>query len=200
MKETIKTTRKVEPEERVRRYVESLLNKKTSGVGLMIFALIYNTFTLAFIGGLMQTGGGAMLPSVLLPVFWALGILVLIMTIVFAKIKIKNVSDWVFLFFSTPLPLFAFLGVYAHSENQDEKISPRHLYYAANHYYKEDTYRYPDQKIKRLEFYVTQDIVSEEDFHTKVYDNNLIWLKDSVWTYYNEDGSIQKREKYSKVK
>ena len=40
----------------------------------------------------------------------------------------------------------------------------------------------------------------EEDFHTKVYDNNLIWLKDSVWTYYNEDGSIQKREKYSKVK
>ena len=60
------------------------------------------------------------------------------------------------------------------------------------HRYKEFQYEYWIGKNKRIEYYKSQDKVTDEN----PFPVTDIWLKDSIWTYYKKDGQIEKTEDY----
>jgi hypothetical protein len=54
-------------------------------------------------------------------------------------------------------------------------------------------YSYSTGKLQRIECYVSKDSVSD----SMPFPKTDTWLKDSVWTYYNWNGTVEKTEKYS---
>ena len=122
------------------------------------------------------------------PVFWIVGGIVLYLLFKVNDIKVKSIFEWVILLFSTPIATLIFMAVIP-NPNEITTTNFRKNNYLA----KKVTYSDSAGHIERVEFYKSVDTINEETtFPTS--DN---WLKDSIWIYYNKDGSIKNKVRYS---
>ena len=159
-------------------------NKKT----LYFFAIIYTAVTIYLIVKAKRDEPSAALVYVFLFfAFWIVGGIILGLLFWLTKIKIKTIIDKITLVFSTPLPMlvFSFLS-YSESPQSTYEFSKdgrRH---------RKVEYTYNNYQTKRIEYYISQDSVTEEN----PFPENDIWLKDSIWIFYNKDGTIEREERH----
>ncbi len=116
------------------------------------------------------------------PIFWIISGIIL--GIFFWKkiVNNKGIINKVLIFFSTPLALLSFEFLRANFTDSKYIIGSRE-YDNKNERYREITYDYSvGGQTQRIEFYK---LVSD-------------WEKDSIWIYYNKDGSIKKKIDYRK--
>ena len=73
-------------------------------------------------------------------------------------------------------------------------ITSSYEYNKGGHRKREVQYQYQSRQTQRTEFYTSKDTVNESNTFPK----NDFWIKDSTWTYYKEDGTIDKIEDYFK--
>ena len=149
---------------------------------LIIFAVIFNIITGIFILNIINDQSSSLGYLYIFPIFWIISGIILSLL---SKRKIVNfagITNKILFFFSTPLALISFYFLYV--QLTDAKyISGSREYDKGNYRYKEVTYEYEVAgQNQRKEFYILKNG----------------WEKDSIWTYYNKDGSIKKTEDYRK--
>ena len=148
---------------------------------LIIFAIIYNIITVIFILNMMNDQSGSLgYVIIFFPIFWIISGVILFLFKWKKLINFEGISDKILLFFSTPFALILFYFIYVQSTDA-KYIRGQYEYDKGNYRYKEITYEYENAgQNQRKEFY----ILDGE------------WKKDSIWTYYNKDGSIEKVEDF----
>lgn len=152
---------------------------------LILFAFIYNIITGIFIYNIFQDQSSSLGYVILFfPVFWVISAIILFLLYWKKVIDFKGIINKILLFFSTPFALILFQFFY--TQLTDAKyIIGSYEYDKGNNRYREITYDYEvGGQTQRKEFYILENG----------------WKKDSVWTYYNKDGSIKKIEDYRKKK
>jgi hypothetical protein len=127
------------------------------------------------------------------PAFWIVGGLILGLLFWLTKIKIKTTLDKIALAFSTPMPMLVFFFIWSVLPYSQSPAST-YEYNSNGHRHRQVKYQYSNGQTERIEFYVSQDSVTDEN----PFPENDIWLKDSIWTFYNKDGTIEHEERQSK--
>ena len=127
------------------------------------------------------------------PAFWLLGGIILVILFWFKKIRLQNFVDIILLFFSTPFPIWIVFFIFMVSQSSN-LITSSYEYNKGGHRKREVKYQYQSRETQRIEFYTSKDTVTESN----PFPQNDLWLKDSTWTYYKEDGTIDKVEEHSK--
>ena len=156
---------------------------------LIVFFLLYNGITLYFISDINRDQSASLGYVFIFLVFWIIGAIVLGLLFLFKKATLKTLWDKLLLFFSTPIPLLLAFFIFSRLTSAG-LITSSSEYNKNGHRYREVHYDYSIGQPQRIEFYVSQDTVTEiEPFPT-----SDVWLKDSIWTYYNKDGTIKKTE------
>lgn len=159
---------------------------------LIFFAVVYTLITLGLYGN-MKEDQSMTIAYVLLyfPAFWIIGGLLLGFLLKFKKVRIKTPIDFGAFIMSTPLPVIAFLVIRSFSTAAQ---SPAYTneFNRDGHRHREVVYQYSNGQKERVEYYRSSDSVSESN----PFPAEDVWLKDSVWTYYNKDASIRKQESY----
>ncbi|WP_235941955.1 hypothetical protein [Pontibacter fetidus] len=159
---------------------------------IIFFAVVYILITLGLYGN-MKEDQSMTIAYVLLyfPAFWIMGGLLLGFLLKFKKISIKTPIDFAAFILSTPLPVIAFLVIRSFSPAAQSPSYTRE-YNRDGHRHREVMYQYTDGQKERIEYYKSRDSVSESN----PFPAEDVWLKDSVWTYYNTDASIKKQVNY----
>jgi hypothetical protein len=159
-------------------------------VRLRLFAITYTATTLFFFGNIYSDQSSSIGYLYFFPFFWIIGAIILGGLFYWRKIKLETKWDWVTLTLATPIPtmLFLFIG-----STMRENVSSIYEFNKDGHRHKIVTYSYKNGKDKRIEIYKSEGIVTPE--HQFIPDDN--WLKDSIWVYYNKDGTIEKTENYA---
>jgi len=160
---------------------------------LIIFFILYNIITLAFISNIQQDQSASLGYVFIFPVFWIIAGIVLSLLFRSKRATLKTFWDKFLLFFSTPIPLLLVLFIFYQFTSAGLTTSSSE-YNKNGHRYREIHYDYSIGQPQRIEFYVSQDTVTE----SQPFPQSDIWLKDSVWTYYNRDGTIKKTENYTR--
>lgn len=164
-------------------------NITRSNKTLTVFAIIYTTITVYFLVDIKRDESASLGYFFLFPVFWLIGGLVLGLLFWLIKIKINTTIDKISFAFSTPGPMIIFFIIWSFLPNSQSRASTyefnRHGYR-----YRQVKYEYGDGMTERVEYYISQDTITEEN----PFPENNIWLKDSIWTYYNKDGTIEREE------
>ncbi|WP_152270714.1 hypothetical protein [Agriterribacter humi] len=159
---------------------------------LIGFFLLYNGITLYFISDINRDQSSSLGYVFIFPVFWIIAAIALGLLFWFKKATLKTLWDKLLLFFSTPIPL---LLVFVFSRlTLAGLITSSSEYNKNGHRYRKIRYEYSIGQPQRIEFYVSQDTVTE----TEPFPTSDVWLKDSIWTYYNRDGTIKKTENYNR--
>jgi len=163
---------------------------KTNKV-LLTFAIVYTIITISFINNIQQDQSASLGYVFIFPVFWIIAGIILGLLFWFKKIRLQTLADRFFLLFSTPLPLLLVFLVFSNLPSS-RLITSSYEYNKDGHRHREVKYDYSVGQTQRIEYYISKDIVTE----SRPFPENDNWLKDSVWTYYNKNGKIQKTEKY----
>ena len=160
---------------------------------LLTFFVLYALVTIYFIYDIKRDQSSSLIYLYIFPVFWLLGGIILVLLFWFKKIRLQSSGDKVLLFFSTPLPIWIVFFIFMLSQSS-KLITSSYEYNKGGHRRREVQYQYQSRQTQRTEFYTSKDTVNESN----PFPQNDVWLKDSTWTYYKEDGTIDKVEDYSK--
>ncbi|POS00525.1 hypothetical protein Q361_1773 [Flavobacterium croceum DSM 17960] len=158
---------------------------------LIVFAIIYTAITVYFVIDIKHDESASLGYLFLFPAFWLIGGLLLGLLFWLTKIKAKTTIDKISLAFSTPGPMLAFFFIWSVLPYSQSPAST-YEYNSNGHRYRQVKYQYSNGQTEKIEYYVSQDTVTEEN----PFPENDIWLKDSTWTYYNKNGTIERKEKY----
>ena len=150
---------------------------------LIIFAVIYSIITGVFILNISNDQSSSLgYVLIYFPVFWIISGIILFLLFKQKIVNFVGITDKILFFFSTPLALILFYFFYVQFTDARYIIGSRE-YDIGNYRHKEVTYEYEVAgQNQRKEFYILKNG----------------WEKDSIWTYYNKDGSIKKTEDYRK--
>lgn len=157
---------------------------------LIVFAIIYTAITVYFIVDIKRDESASLGYLFLFPAFWLVGGVILGLLFWLTKIKIKTTIDRITLALSTPGPMLAFIFIWSVLPYSQSPAST-YEYNSNGHRHRQVKYQYSNGQTKRVEYYISQDSVTEEN----PFPENDIWIKDSVWTYYEKDGTIEREEK-----
>jgi len=159
---------------------------------LIAFCIVYTILTIYFISDIQRDQSASLGYVFIFPVFWIIAGIILGLLFWLKKIRLTTIWDKILLFFSTPLVLLIPFVIVGHFSSQ--YITSSSEYNKNGHRYREVYYDYSvGGQRQRIEYYKSQDAVTDSEPFPK----NDIWLKDSIWTYYNKDGTIQKTEDYT---
>lgn len=158
---------------------------------LTFFAIIYTIITIYFICQIKRDQSETIVYFFLFLIFWSIAAIVLSLLFWFKIIKIETTLDQIALGLSTPGPLLGFFIIWSFLPSSQIPMS---TYEFNNNGYrhKEVKYQYNNGQLMRKEYYISKDSVTDE----KPLPENNIWIKDSIWTYFNSDGTIERKEKY----
>ena len=165
-------------------------NKKSNKI-LLIYSIAYSAIILYFISEMLRDQSASLGYAFLFPIFWATADLLLGLLFWLTKIKIQTLKDKIAIAFSTPIPLFVFAFIWSLLPGSESPGMTRE-YNKDGHRYREVQYEYSNGRNKRIEYYKSQDKVTDEN----PFPEKEIWLKDSIWTYYRKDGQIEKTEDF----
>jgi glucan phosphoethanolaminetransferase (alkaline phosphatase superfamily) len=159
---------------------------------LLIYALIYSVFTFYFVIEMNKDQSVSLGYVIFIfPIFWIIAGIVLGILFWLTKIKIRTVTDKIAMIFSTPIPLFIFFFIWSALQGSQSSAMTRE-FNQGEHRYRVIQYEYSDGQTKRIEYYKSQDKITNEN----PFPENDIWIKDSIWMYYKKDGRIEKTEDY----
>jgi len=156
---------------------------------LLIFATVYTLITIYFIYDIKRDESASLGYLFIFPVFWMIAGILLGLLFWLTKIKLRTVSDKIALALSTPVPLFIFVFAWSLLP-YSQSPAMTNEFNKDGHRYREVKYQFTNGQTKRVEFYKSQDIVTDEEPFPK----NDIWLKDSIWIFYNKEGKIETTE------
>ncbi len=160
---------------------------------LLFFFIVYSLITIYFIYDIQRDQSASLGYVFIFPVFWILAGIALGLLFWIKKIKLKSATDVFLLIFSTPIPLLLIFFIHS-SLPSSSLITSSFEYNKKGHRHREVRYDYSSGgQTQRTEYYVSKDFVTDSEYFPK----NDVWLKDSIWTYYNKDGTIEKTEDYS---
>ena len=158
---------------------------------LILFCIAYNIITLYFISDIQRDQSASLGYVFIFPVFWIIAGIILGLLFWFKRIRLSTIWDKILLFFSTPLALlipFFIIGYFS-----SQYITSSSEYNKNGHRYREIHHDYSvGGQTQRIEYYISQDTVTDSE----PFPQSDIWLKDSIWTYYNKDGTVRKTEDY----
>jgi hypothetical protein len=166
-------------------------NMEKSNKILIIFAIIYTAITIYFVADIKRDQSASLEYLFLFPAFWLIGGLILGLLFWLTKIKIQTTLDRITLAFSTPGPMLAFFFIWSMLPSSQSPTSTFE-YNDNGHRHRQVKYQYSNGQTEKVEYYISQDRVTEEN----PFPENDIWLKDSIWTFYNKEGTIEREEKY----
>lgn len=147
--------------------------------------------TIAFISNIYRDQSSSLGYVFIFPVFWIIAGIILIVLFRRKKIRLNFWLDKLVLVCSTPVTIF--LIVAFHFITSDGLITSSYEYNKNGHRHKEVKYEYSSGgPTQRVEYYISKDPVTD----TTPFPTNDVWLQDSVWTYYDKDGTIEKSEDY----
>lgn len=164
---------------------EKIMTKSTKT--LVTFAITYTAITIYFVADIKRDESASLGYLFLFPTFWLIGGLMLGLLFWFTKIKVSKTLHKIALIFSTPGPTLVFFFIWSMLPYSQ---SPASTYeFNINGYrHRQVKYQYDNGQLKKVEYYMSQDSVTEEN----PFPEKDIWLKDSIWTYYNKDGTIER--------
>ncbi|HAD80459.1 hypothetical protein [Empedobacter falsenii] len=150
---------------------------------LILFAIIYNIITGIFILNILDNQSASLeYALIIFPIFWIISGIILYLLARKKIIDFKGIINKILLFLSTPLALLLFQYIFIQLTDAKYVVSSRE-YDNGNNRYQEVIYDYEVAvQTQRKEFYIL----------------NGGWNKDSIWIYYNKDGSIEKTVDYRK--
>src|SRR5690554_5409913 len=158
---------------------------------LLLYSIVYSVITLYFISEMQRDQSASLGYVFLFPIFWIIAGLILVALFKLNKIKLLTITDKISLVFSTPIPLFVFAFIWSLLPSSESPRMTRE-YNKDGHRYRVVQYEYSNGKNKRIEYYKSQDKVTDEN----PFPETEIWLKDSIWTYHTKDGQIEKTEDF----
>lgn len=159
---------------------------------LIAFCIVYNIITFYFISNIQQDQSASLGYVVIFPVFWIISGIILGVLFWLKKASLKTFWDKLLLFLSTPFALLIPFLIISNLPSS-RLITSSSEYNKNGHRHREIHYDYSVGQAQRIEYYISKDIVTD----SIPFPETDIWLKDSIWTYYNKDGTIQKTENYS---
>lgn len=125
------------------------------------------------------------------PIFWILTGIILGVLFWLKKIKVNSWVDRIVITCATPIPVFILLSF--QSLLSGGLITSSYEYNKNGYRHREVKYEYSSGgQIQRVEFYISKDEVTEAN----PFPISDVWLKDSIWTFYKRDGTIEKQEEY----
>jgi glucan phosphoethanolaminetransferase (alkaline phosphatase superfamily) len=163
---------------------------KTNKV-LLAFAIVYVIITISFLHNIQKDQSASLGYVFIFPIFWIIGGMILGLLFWFKKVRLQTIANKLLLLFSTPLPLLTVFIIFSNLPSSRLTKSTDE-YNKDGHRHREVKYDYAVGHTQRIEYYISRDTVTDD----KPFPVKDVWLKDSVWTYYNKDGTIQKTEKY----
>ncbi len=126
------------------------------------------------------------------PIFWIIAGIILGVLLWLKKIKINSWLDTIIIACSTPIPVFILLAF--QNILSGGLITSSYEFNKNGHRHREVRYQYSSGgQTKRLEYYVSKDEVTE----TNPFPTSDTWLKDSVWTFYRSDGTLERKEDHT---
>jgi hypothetical protein len=155
---------------------------------LLMFAIVYCFLSYLLVAAQRNDNDSNSLGYVyFFPALFLVGGIVLWFLFKVADLKVTSVFDWILLIFSTPI---ATIIIMAAIPKPYEIVTTN--FRKQDHLGKKVVFNDSNGKLERVEFYKSKETLNAEStFPTS--DN---WIKDSVWTYYNNDGSIKKKIRY----
>ena len=158
----------------------------------ILFAIIFYIVTLIIIKNMLNDQSDSLgYVLIVFPVFWGFSLIILI-SLLIANRKIKKKSiDWFLIILCTPLPTLV-IGFLLSVNPLKETTGMTYEYNKNFRRHREVKIEYNNHKLKRLEFYISYDTVS----NSNAFPVTDRWLKDSVWIYYDRNGDVIKSEKY----
>jgi hypothetical protein len=159
---------------------------------LIAFCIVYNIITLYFISDIQRDQSASLGYVFIFPVFWIIAGIILGVLFWIKKARLNTLWDKLLLFFSTPFALLIPFLIISNLPSS-RLITSSSEYNKNGHRHREIHYDYSVGQTQRIEYYISKDVVTD----SKPFPESDIWLKDSIWTYYNKDGTIEKTENYS---
>lgn len=166
-------------------------NMTKSNKTLVIFAILYTAITIYFVVDIKRDESASIGYLFLFPAFWLVGGLILGLLFWLTKIKLTTPLDKVTLAFSTPGPMIVFFFIWSMLPYSQSPAST-YEFNSNEHRHRQVKFQYDNGHTKTIEYYISQDSVTEEN----PFPENDIWLKDSTWTFYNKDGTIEREERH----
>jgi hypothetical protein len=158
---------------------------------LIFFAIIYTAITIYFIVDINRDASASLGYLFVFPWFWLIGGITLGLLFWLTKIKIKTILDRITLAFSTPGPVLVFFFIWSVLPSSQSPAST-YEYNINGHRHRQVKYRYSNGHTKNIEYYISKDSVAEDN----PFPESDIWLKDSIWTYYRKDGTVEREDKH----
>ena len=125
------------------------------------------------------------------PIFWVIAGIILGLLFWLKKAKVSSWLDKILVVCSTPIPIFVVFA--SHSFFSSGLVPSTYEFNKNGHRHREIKYQYSSSmQTQRVEYYISKDEVTE----TNPFPATDNWLKDSVWTYYKRDGTIERKEDY----
>lgn len=160
---------------------------------LLTYTIIFNLINgLLFVYAIANPGGEVgMQMYFAFPLFFALGLIGLIVILIKNKKGFGRPGNWIFVLLCTPIPTMIIVSLALRTFGKENGARGGMT-----------MYRYKDgQRIKmqRWEYSNGQTYVDKyytADSIKELTDGESAFLRDSVWIYYSEDGQILKKEKY----
>jgi hypothetical protein len=160
-------------------------------MALIVFALTYNIITAYFIFNMFRDQSASLELAYILLIFWLVAAIALVVLFWMKKAMVNSAGNKLLVFFSTPVPTLLFFFLARLMSSDHIKSSTEYNKNGSRH--REIRYHYQSGKLQRVEYYISRDSISTSEGFLR----NDVWLKDSTWVYYNEDGSIKKTIKHS---
>lgn len=147
----------------------------------ILFAVIYNIITAILVLNMLKDQSASLgYMLIFFPVFWIISAIILFLLNRKKIIDFQGITNKILFIFSTPFALL--LSYFIYVQLSDAKyIMSTYEYDKVNYRHREVTYDYKVAgQTQRKEFFIF----------------DAGWKKDSIWKYYNKDGSIKKVEDY----
>lgn len=158
---------------------------------LLIYFIAYNFITIYFISEIYRDQSSSLGYALMFPIFWLIAGIVLGILFWRKKIIIGSWLDKILVFCSTPILVLTVIA--SKFLLSDNLITSSYEFNKNGHRHREIKYQYSSGgQTQRIEYYISKDEVSE----TNPFPSSDIWLKDSIWIFYNRDGSVDKKEDY----
>ena len=152
---------------------------------LILYSVIYNIITGILVLNMLNNQSASLgYVLIFFPTFWLISAIILFLLFRKKVIDFKGIVNKILFFFATPFALL--LSYYIYVQLSDAKyIMNTYEYDKGNYRHREITYEYEVAgQTQRKEFYIF----------------DAGWKKDSIWKYYNRDGSVKKIEDFRKNK
>lgn len=162
----------------------------------ILFTILFYIVTFVIIKNMMRDQSASLgYVLIVFPIFWGLSLIILISLLIAFRKTNKQTIDWFLISLCTPFPTLL-IGFLISINPFRENTGMTYEYNKVYHRHREVKIDYNNKRPKRLEFYTSLDTISD----SVAFPSSDIWLKDSVWIYYDRNGKVIKTERYKNDK